>query len=84
MTEKLAFFDQKDKAPEDVRREFAFRFYDAGGEGYFEKKECAAHLKSYRLAAHRVIERQINLFCVQVARLAMLQFFTSNCVAVHL
>jgi Ca2+-binding EF-hand superfamily protein len=54
------------KAVEEVRREFAFRFYDVDGEGHFDKRECCAHLKSYRLAAIRAIDRRISEFCTSI------------------
>jgi Ca2+-binding EF-hand superfamily protein len=57
---------QPGKAVEDVRREFTFRFYDVDGEGHFDKKECCAHLKSYRLAARKSVDRQITQFCTAV------------------
>ena len=51
---------QKGQQPDEVRRAFAFRYYDVDGQGLFEKKECMAHLKSYRLAAQRTVERQVR------------------------
>eukprot|EP01043_Picozoa_sp_COSAG02_P046506 COSAG02_NODE_4356_length_5458_cov_2.062138_3_plen_1199_part_01 len=54
------------KSIEEVRREFAFRFYDVDGEGHFDKKECCAHLMSYRLAARKAIDRRISEICTSV------------------
>ena len=54
---------QKDKQPEEVRREFVFRYYDMNGEGSFEMLECFAHLKSYRISATRYLEREVASFC---------------------
>ena len=57
---------QPGKALGEVRREFAFRFYDVDGEGHFDKKECCGHLKSYRLAARKAIDREVIRFCTAV------------------
>jgi Ca2+-binding EF-hand superfamily protein len=53
---------QAGKTPEEVRREFAFRYYDANGEGQWKKRECIAHLRSYRISAQRTVQRCIGTF----------------------
>jgi hypothetical protein len=46
---------QNDTAPDDVRRNFAFRFYVSGSEGLFKEAECRSFLSSYRLSASRCV-----------------------------
>ena len=52
---------QNDTAPEDVRRNFAFRFYVSGGDGLFKEAECRSFLSSYRLSASRCVDRTAEL-----------------------
>ena len=52
---------QSDTAPEDVRRNFAFRFYVSGGDGLFKEAECRSFLSSYRLSASRCVDRTAEM-----------------------